>query len=155
MSYDLSGVFNQPRLLLLLLLVVLSTLVHHRIIIIITVVYSTDSHYGGVSHNFLFCTVSGFSKTYTRFPPFRLQEMLRSATDFILRNWFRCALVALVFGYASEYVERNEPYWEPDVAYLHWSTDVPTVTVCQMDDTERFISGMGHSKLLRGQFLEL
>jgi len=65
------------------------------------------------------------------------RNMLHPAVNFVHRYWFRCALYAMVFNYASDYVARNEPYWEPDVAYLRWSTDVPTVTVCQMDDTQR------------------
>lgn len=39
-------------------------------------------------------------------------------------------MAAVALNYAAEYVARNEPYWETDVAYLHWSTDVPAVTVC-------------------------
>lgn len=45
-------------------------------------------------------------------------------------RWLQCAMVAVALSYASECVIRNEPYWETDVAYLHWSTDVPAVTVC-------------------------
>ncbi|XP_025195667.1 pickpocket protein 11-like isoform X1 [Melanaphis sacchari] len=45
-------------------------------------------------------------------------------------QWFRCAMITLALCYAAECVMRNEPYWETDVAYLHWSTDVPAITVC-------------------------
>ncbi|XP_050058935.1 uncharacterized protein LOC114119001 isoform X2 [Aphis gossypii] len=45
-------------------------------------------------------------------------------------RWLQCAMVAMALSYASECVNRNEPYWETDVAYLHWSTDVPAITVC-------------------------
>lgn len=66
--------------------------------------------------------------------------LVRSAVHFVRRNWLRCALTALVFSRVSEYAERNGPYWEPDAAYLHWSTDVPAVTVCRRPhDAERFI----------------
>ncbi|CAI6346983.1 unnamed protein product [Macrosiphum euphorbiae] len=53
----------------------------------------------------------------------RLASVLRS-------KWLRCAMAAVALNYAAECVARNEPYWETDVAYLHWSTDVPAVTVC-------------------------
>lgn len=45
--------------------------------------------------------------------------------------WFRCAMTALALGYAVEYASRNGPQWVPDTDYLHWSTDVPAVSVCQ------------------------
>lgn len=47
------------------------------------------------------------------------------------RNWFHCAMIGLALSYAAEYIVNNGPYWEPDVNYLHWSTDLPAVTVCQ------------------------
>lgn len=48
----------------------------------------------------------------------------------VRRHWFRWAMAAVAIGYAARSLARNEPYWEPDVDYLHWSTDVPAVTVC-------------------------
>ncbi|XP_022166425.1 pickpocket protein 11-like [Myzus persicae] len=56
--------------------------------------------------------------------------MLRRFAAVFRSQWFRCAMAALALNYAAEFVARNEPYWETDVAYLHWSTDVPAVTVC-------------------------
>lgn len=46
------------------------------------------------------------------------------------RHCLRYAMTALALRYAFESAAGNGPYWEPDVAYLHWSTDVPAVTVC-------------------------
>lgn len=52
-------------------------------------------------------------------------------------------MTALAIGYAAEYIAGNGPYWEPDVAYLHWSTDVPAVTVCRKTEVER-LARSGH-----------
>ncbi|XP_025405315.1 uncharacterized protein LOC112679641 [Sipha flava] len=45
--------------------------------------------------------------------------------------WFRCAMTAVAIGYtAGYYASTGGPQWVPDTDYLHWSTDVPAVTVC-------------------------
>lgn len=55
----------------------------------------------------------------------------RRAASFHRKCWFRCAMTALALSYAVEYASHNGPRWEPDTNYLHWSTDVPAVSVCR------------------------
>jgi len=61
---------------------------------------------------------------------FDRREMRRRLAAAFRSKWLRCAMAALALSYAAECAARNGPYWETDVAYLHWSTDVPAVTVC-------------------------
>lgn len=83
--------------------------------------------------NYGHCRISG-NHIRLYLGPYRFRfvhrKMLRRFAAVFRSQWFRCAMAALALNYAAEFVARNEPYWETDVAYLHWSTDVPAVTVC-------------------------
>ncbi|XP_050520594.1 uncharacterized protein LOC126894014 [Daktulosphaira vitifoliae] len=48
----------------------------------------------------------------------------------IRRYSFRCIMVSLALHYVTNSYKSNGSYCDADTAYLHWSTELPAVTVC-------------------------